>query len=686
MKIDINELSQSDQLALMLRKFENRAFAHQVLFKHRHPDATPEFHDEIIALWHGSHTRCLVMAFREAGKSTIAEEAFVLGAAFRLYHNALILGANLDRAVDRLRSIKHEIEENEWIRGLYGELRGDVWNEAKVILRNGVCIQAFGRGQALRGVKHLQYRPDFCFADDIEEEEHVKDPAARYETLRWFMSVVIPALDKKAKIRVNATPLDRESLPMTLSAQSDWLTKIYPVEYKLPNGERAPTWPARYPLEWIDAKKKSMFDLGLDQDYMREYMCVAEDPSRKVFTASMIHVKPRVRTWQATFAFYDPARSTRATSASTGWVVFSFVGNEIVVWDGGAELWKPDELRDHIFRIDEEYRPVAIGIEKDGLDEYLSQPLRHEMLRRGYMVPVVPMNAPKGKFAFIEALQPFMLSKEITFARDLPVLRTQFLSYPTGRIDGPNALAYALRMRPGEIIYSAFSGTFHVAESIPVRRRERCFLALNATATLTTGVLVQVVNGGLHVLADYVREGDPGVVLGDIVKRAGIDMAGAAPALGLFAGADHFTQYDTVGLRGAAAKLPAELSQAGPGIVGREEIRALLERTGQGGQPMLLVAASARWVLNAFAAGYAREVRKDGTIDDAARPGVYRVLMEGLEAFAGLMKIGYGEEHGRPNVQYTEGGQRYISALPRRALITPDEKGPWLGRTTSSRG
>lgn len=677
-----DDLNDAERLALNLRDPHNRALAHQVFFRHRHPDATPPFHDEIINLWHGDHPRCLVMAFREAGKSTIAEEAFVLGAAFRLYRNALILGANLDRAVDRLRAIKHEIEENEFIRGLYGELRGDMWNEAKVILRNGTCIQAFGRGQALRGVKHLQYRPDFCFADDIEEEEHVRDPQARYETLRWFNSVVLPALDKNAKIRVNATPLDRESLPMTLSRQPDWLTRTYPVEYIDEKGDRQATWPTRYPLSWIDDKKRSMFSLGLDQDYMREYMCIAEDPTRKIFTADMIRVKPRVHTWQATYAFYDPARTTHATSATTGWVVFSFVGRELVVWDGGAERWKPDELRNHIFQIDEQYRPVMIGIEEDGLNEYLNQPLRHEMMRRGYMLPLVPMKAPKGKFAFIEALQPHMMSGELTFAKELPILRAQFLSYPTGSIDGPNALAYALRMRPGEVVYREFSPAVHVQETIPIRRREKAILALNATGSLTTGVLVQLVDGAFHVLADYVREGDAGATVAAIVRAARVDAAPAAGLL-LFAGPDHFGAYNTVGLRGAVAKLPSELYQGHTPRVGQDEIRSLLTQH-RGDDPMFQVSAEARWTLNALASGYARMVMKDGSLADEPRSGVYRVLMEGLEAFAAVIQIGYTEDHGRPNVQFTPSGQRYISALPGQRLVTPDEKGSWIGNSTSA--
>ena len=97
----------------------------------------------------------------------------------RAYH---LIGSNSDRANDRLRAIKHELETNELLVELYGDLRGPVWNEGRTVLANGVCIQAFGRGQALRGVKYHDARPDLCFVDDVEEEEHVRSPEARQES------------------------------------------------------------------------------------------------------------------------------------------------------------------------------------------------------------------------------------------------------------------------------------------------------------------------------------------------------------------------------------------------------------------------------------------------------------------------------------------------------------------------
>ena len=382
-------LSKDHRETLILKFGADRVVAHQALFAHRHGSTTPAFHDELIELWHSRTSRVLVLAFRGGGKSTLAEEALVLAAAMKLVRNVLIIGSNSERANDRLRAIKHELATNELLIELFGDLRGPVWNEGRVELSNGVVLQAFGRGQALRGVKHHDVRPDFCFCDDIEELEHVATAQARSQTLAWFMSELMPALDRGARVRIAATPLNRESLPMWLARQPGWVTRVYPVEHvNARTGMRCATWPARYPLAWVDARKREFDDAGMSHAYAQEYLCEPEDAASKVFTASMLRVEPSARTWEATFAFIDPARTTHASSSATGWAVWSWVGNRLIVWDGGAELWQPDEIINHVFRIAAEYRPVVIGVERDGLEEWVLQPLRAEQLRRGIIVPI----------------------------------------------------------------------------------------------------------------------------------------------------------------------------------------------------------------------------------------------------------------------------------------------------------
>jgi hypothetical protein len=649
---------------LVLKFGSDRVLAHQSLFAHRHPDPTPPFHDELIALWHSPTLRVLTLAFRSGGKSTLAEEALVLIAAQGLVRNVLIIGSNSDRANDRLRAIKYEFETNEDLIDLYGTLHGAVWNEGRIVLANGVCIQAFGRGQALRGVKHLDMRPDFCFCDDLEEEEHIRTPEARQETLRWFMRELIPVLDKNGRIRVNATPLDREALPMVLSRQPGWITKIYPIEYIDPQGVRRATWPSRFPLKWVDEKREEFQSLGLQAEFSQEYLCVPEDPTSKVFLPSMIQLKPRTRTYEPVFVCYDPARTVKAGSAMTGWAVWSPVGKRLIVWDGGAEFWKPDEIIEHIFKVHDEYSPVVIGVEVNGLEEFILQPLRQEQLRRGVILPVVGLRAPKGKLQFIAGLQPFLQSGDITFAKDISALK-QFYAFPTGKIDFPNALAYALKLRP-DATYENFS-MHNVVETLSAQNGSPVYLCLNATRTVTTAVAVQFVAQALHVLGDWIREREPGAVVGEIIRDASIQIG---KPLVLRAGPSHFERYDTVGLRGAVARVPAELRSGGSIDKGRAELRSLLQRQIRG-EPALRVSSKASWTLNAFAAGCARNGFKLATVGD----DVYQLLMEGLESFVGTAQL--ADEPAKLRYAIGRDGRRYVTASPHLAEPNRPTKDRW---------
>jgi hypothetical protein len=680
---------QPEQREQLIRKFaDDRVIAHQALFAHRHGSETPKFHDELIALLHSGAPKVLVMAFRGGGKSTLAEEMIILAAAMKLVKNVLIIGANSERANDRLRAIKHELVSNELLIELFGNQVGPTWNEGRVELSNGTVLQAFGRGQALRGIKHHDVRPDFAFCDDLEELEHVATPQARQQTLTWFMSELMPALDRNARIRVAATPLNRESLPMWLARQSGWVTKVYPVEHVVGIGMRRATWPARYPLTWVDARKQEFDAAGLSHAYAQEYLCQPEDEASKVFTAAMLRVEPTTRSWEATYAFIDPARTTHASSSATGWAVWSWVGNRLVVWDGGAQSWAPDAIIDHVFKIAGAYAPVVIGVERDGLEEFILQPLRHEQLRRGQLIPITGYRAPKGKLSFIAGLQPFLAAGEITFAKDIPALK-EFLSFPTGKNDFINALAYALLMRPGQPLYEDFARS-HVAD-LPARAGEPVFLCLNATPVVTTAVVIQLAGKTLNILADYVREGDPGSALAEIVRDAGLTFG---EQLRLTAPEQHFRPYQTIGLVGAVRRLPAELHRGGDVVKGREALRALMTRTGAG-RPLLAVNPRARWTCNGFAAGYARatDPRSAGVpVAEEANDGVYRTLLEGLESAMARTLPASGQEEDQRRYAIASDGRRYLTSAPSLAQLattaTKDEwwrEGPEMPRTIRHR-
>lgn len=647
-----------DREAVIERLARNPRLLHATLFPHRHPDETPEFHLEMIDAWWSPDPHVITEAFRGGAKSTIAEEAIIGMACLRMFKNGVILGDNEPRAKERLTSIKHEFETNEYIEELFGSLVGDTWTETKIVLKNGIALHAIGRGQSLRGTKHLTERPDMAFGDDMEGEEDILTPEARQKFASWFLKVVMPALNPRHRFRIAGTPLHPEAWLVRLKHASGWRATTYPIKFRDVDGEWQPTWPARFPLAEVDKIEESYREVGGQQDFAQEYMCQSEDPAVKAFTADMMRVVPTVRSWHLTYAMYDPARTVKATSASTGKVVFSWIANKLIVWDAAGAMWKPDELIRDMFEVDNEFGPVTIGVERDGLEEFILQPLRQEQVRRGYAIPIRPMKAPKGKLDFIRSLQPFFKAREIEFAKPLPELQAQLLGFPTGRIDVPNALAYAMILRPGQPIYDNF-GTANVAEELYKLARQSMFLAVNATQLYTTAVLVQVIDGAMHVHWDTVREGDPGATLAAIVSDAGIE-AGQRPRL--LTSPEHFGNHDTIGLRGAARKVPVDLSQGGLSLDGRDEIRELLRRTIKQ-FPALRISRKARWTLNGFGGGFCKDVQKTGMLSEFPAEGPYRTLMEGLESFAALLRQGNLADDTPPNYAYTPDGRRYVSSM-----------------------
>ena len=661
----------SDKERTILEFAANRRLAHAVLFKHRHPAATPDFHYEIIDLIHSSTPNVLILAFRGSAKSTLQEEATIIQACLGEFKNRVILGATRERAIDRLRAIKYELEYNENIQFLFGDMMGPTWNEDRVVLANGSCIQAFGPGQSFRGVKHLEWRPDRLDIDDLEDEENIKDADTRQALRSWLRRVVFPAMAPVSLKRVYATPLDPDALPLHLQRSDQWVHRTYPIYRIGAAGEREATWPSFYPLSWIEEKEREYKEDGAAQEFAQEYLCVPEDPTTKTFTEIMLKVEPRVRTWHSVYAAYDPARSRGLRSATTGYAVFSWIGRRLVIWRGGAKQWLPDEIIKDIEEVNEKYSPIEIGVETTGLVEFIEQPLRQRALALSTIFPIRALSPPRGQTEFIKSLQPFFRAGEVEWASTIdPEARAQLLSFPTGRRDFPNALAYALIMRPGQPVYDGF-GNDNIIDDLPAISNEALYCVVNATPQYTTGVLVQMIHGGLRVLRDWIREGPPGENLGDIVRAASME---TGRAVKVRCPPHHFSDYDTIGLRAAAGSVPIEIRPTGAILQGRELLRQLMTQNRKGFS-QVLVTMEARRTLNAMAGGFARSSKK-GMLSDEPVPGFYRVLMEGLESFMGL--AGAVADHDQVRYATDAKGRRYVSTLPDATVDRP-LKSEWYG-------
>ena len=635
-------MTPDDRLREALQKCRtNRPAAHNILFKERHKDPTPPFHTLYQqSFFDAQIPKLLYWIFRGGAKSSIAEEALVLGAIYKQFNNAVIVGANETRASERLIAIRHELQYNERLTALFGDQVGETWSDTKIVLSNGVMIQAIGQMQDLRGIKYLQFRPDFALLDDLEKREDAWTPAARAKIKRWYFGEFFPALDPKALVRMNATPLDEEALSVTFSKLPDWKTITIPISYKDEHtGEQKASWEERYPLSWIKQTEKAYADAGELDMFNREYLLQSTSNELKVFKKEYFRYAAHSRSYEAVFAIYDPARTVKATSAHTGYVVYSWIGNKLIVWESGGNFWQPSEIVDHIFHINEKYNPVFIAVEKDGLEEFILQPLRHESSRRNATLPIKDVRAPKGKIDFIKALEPFFKAGEVILVAtpdEHKTLTSQLENFPTGRIDVPNALAYAPRLRIGAPVYEDFTNE-HVEPELRLIPNEPFYLAVNATGTSLAAILCQFTRGTIRVYTDYIAEGDPSLTLTQAIQHAQL-FCGGKP-LKLIAPKAHFTHYDNIGLRAAARSIPATLTQGGDHHKGMEQLRRLL-RSSIRGERAFLVDPAASFVLRALAGGYAFTIDKTGALGAVPAENAYAITMNALEALLALVSSG----------------------------------------------
>ena len=659
-------MKESEIRETMLRRFKkDRAAAHEYLFPHRHKEATPAFHKEIIGLINSDAPLVALMAFRGGAKSTLAEEDALLKALFKEEEFILIVGNSWSSACERLSPIKRELETNDALIELFGDQKSSPWAADEIVLANGVKIQAIGARQSMRGVKHNDARPTYAMIDDLEDEENVATEEARRKTERWLTGTLRPALNPKTgKIRFIGTPLHPKALIQRKYDDPEWKAKKFPVIYlDEETGEEKATWPDRFSLEWVKKLRNDYLNSGNAIEFEQEYMCRAEDAAGKPFQASMLRVQAPPQHYLPIEIIVDPARTVNtAKSARTGYVAASWFGNKLIVHEAMGAFHRPDEIVNTIFEWNKKFKPVHIGVESNSLEEFIMQPLRAKSLETGVSLPLVDLRAPNNKIEFIKGLQPFYMSGNVTHAKPLPDLESELLQFPTGRVDVVNALAYLLRMRAGRTVYEDFASA-HIAEALEVAPYAPRWLVLSSRPSLTAAVLLQCNNGVLRVYKDWVANKPAVEAFPDILREA--VMAAEGPVK-LAAPIEQFERYSNQGLPAAAKRDSMAITRTALAAKSEGSLKEWLTKRSKD-EPVFLVSRDAPWFINGMASGYARRLEKGGVLADQPTDNQYRVLIEAIEAFVYWMDRVSKTDDSSANVRYatTSDGRKYITSLPR---------------------
>lgn len=644
-----------------------------MLFGHKHTHETAPYHIELLDNWSLPDKRVVIEAFREGAKSTLCVESILMEACFQNFRYALIVGETYKKACARLEGIKYEIRHNEKITKIFGRLESKPWNENEIVTTGGVRIEAIGWDQEIRSYLWREFRPDRVMIDDMENRMMVRDKATVDLNEGRLFSELFPAVDVNARIRVIGTPLAADCMIVRMRENKFWKSYQYPIcDGDLDDENTKSLWPARYPMEWIREQRDFYESSGQLKKFYQEFMLVPHTSHVRPFDINAIEDGAASRyKGLARYVQYDPARTANIErSARTGKVVVSFAGSKIVVHKSSGKFWMPDEIQNDIIESTREERPLWVGIEKNSLDEWLLQPLRAKMLSTGTFVPLVPMNAPQDqdKDTFIMSLQPFLAAGDVVLIGGTEAhadLVEEIENFPTGKKDVINALALAMRLKPGRAIYPDF-GPDNILDAFTPNPLHPFHLVANASGTENCFAFIQIDGLHMHVFKDWVIGGTPD----DAIKRVSADIRLAFPKAGeiqTWAPADVHDNWAKTQLVPALRRFHAQASRSEYVAKARGALTDAI-RTVRADHRLFTVSPGAWQTINALSGGYCVAMRPDGRVSDQPIQNHYRTLAEAVESLTSFAMQGISQFTEIPGARYATSadGRRYISSLPEK--------------------
>jgi len=178
---------------------------------------TPDFHEDLWALYCSPYRKCAAAAPRGHAKTTGGTGAYLITAmCMRERRYAMIISGTEEQSVEFINEIKGQFIDNEPLRRMFqiDRLQKDTSTDIIVRFKDGARFRILGKGagQNPRGRIWMGTRPDIIIGDDLETEEQTDSDIRRAKFKRWFYGAVLPAGSDECIYRIHGTILHFDSL------------------------------------------------------------------------------------------------------------------------------------------------------------------------------------------------------------------------------------------------------------------------------------------------------------------------------------------------------------------------------------------------------------------------------------------------------------------------------------------
>lgn len=276
---DIFERLLKDRSARIAATRQSHILFFHIYFSRYVKYGTAPFHKEMFELTENAQIPlAVIVAFRSSGKSTIITTSYplwaILGEQKKKF--VLIISRVQSQAQQHLRNIRHEVENNKILGsdlGPFDAEHGQFGLQALVFKKLGAKIMIASVDQSIRGLRHLEHRPDLIILDDVEDTSSVKTQESRNSAWQWFTSEILPIGSAGTRIFAIGNLLHRDSLLKRMESHiANGTLGVYR-EYPIVK-DGVPTWLHKYPNdEAIEAERKRIMDrIAWHREYLLEIL------------------------------------------------------------------------------------------------------------------------------------------------------------------------------------------------------------------------------------------------------------------------------------------------------------------------------------------------------------------------------------------------------------------------------
>lgn len=401
----------------------------------------------------------------------------------------LIVSDSQSQAEKHLASVRTELTSNSKLAEKYPGACGEplVERHDRIVLKNGVCLEALGTGSKIRGRRHGQHRPSLIIVDDPENDQHRDSALQRERSWEWFSRALMKAGDDKTNVFVIGTALHRECLVLRLMGRPGWVSKGF---------KSLMQWPEKMELweEWKNIyfdtsneeyatlaknffhENKHNMELGTEvlwpeREPLYKLMCMwADDPVAFDSEKNNNPIDPSACEWPESYfkddniwfnewpsrselglviISLDPSKGKKAKSGDYSSIIILKVTLDGKVYVDCDMKRRPveDMVVDSV-SLCRKHRPNAFTVEINVFQELLVGEFERESERVGYTIPIQGINNQIKKEVRIRSIGPYLATRKIKFKKHsvgCQMLINQLKDFPNAAYDdGPDSLEMAI--------------------------------------------------------------------------------------------------------------------------------------------------------------------------------------------------------------------------------------------------